>query len=67
LTPTEYRDTLKRLGLNQAEAARFCGYHPVTGRKWAAGGPPPGVAKLFRLMMALKFTPDYVNGVLGDE
>jgi len=68
MTPTEYRSTLDRIGLTQVGAARFFGVNDVTGRRWAAhdgSGPPPPVAKFLRLMLALKFTPAYVDLVLG--
>lgn len=65
MTPTEYRAALKLLSLTQNGAAEFVGVNPVTGRRWAKHGPPAPVAKLFRLMLALKFTPSYVDSVIG--
>jgi hypothetical protein len=65
MTPTEYRAALKSLGLTQTGAAAFMGVHPVTGRRWASDGPPPPVAKFLRLMLVLKFTPAYVDSMLG--
>lgn len=65
MTATEYRAAIEKLGLNQSSAARFFGVHDVTGRRWAADGPPPPVAKMLRLMLALKFTPAYVDEVIG--
>lgn len=68
MTPTEYRVALDRLGLTQVGAARFFGVNEVTGRRWAAhdgSGPPAPVAKFIRLMLALKFSPAYVDSMLG--
>lgn len=66
MTPSEYRAVLERLDLDQSAAGRFFNVHEVTGRRWAAVGPPPPVAKMLRLMMALQFTPDYVDKVIGE-
>lgn len=66
MTPTDYRAALDRLGLNQSEAARFFGVNDVTGRRWAAmggNGPPAPVVKMIRLMLALRFSPAYVDEV----
>lgn len=65
MTPKEYRAALNTLGLSQVGAGRFFGVHEVTGRRWAADGPPPPVAKFLRLMLALKFTPEYVDQMIG--
>lgn len=61
--PDEYRAAIKMLGLSQNEAGRFFGVHVVTGRRWASEGPPAAVAKFLRLMLALQFTPEYVDRV----
>ena len=34
MTPTELRDTLRRLGLSQIEAARLLGVDPSAVRRW---------------------------------
>ncbi len=65
MTPTEYRDALKSLGLTQTGAGAFLDVHDVTARRWAKRGPPAPVAKFLRTMVALKFTPAYVNSVLS--
>ena len=65
MTPNEYRAALKALGLTQNAAGEFFGVNPVTGRRWAKIGPPAPVAKMLRLMLALKFTPEYVDRVIG--
>ena len=61
----EYRAAISALGLTQNEAGRFFGVHEVTGRRWATQGAPPAVAKFLRLMLALKFTPEYVDRVVS--
>jgi len=66
MTGEEYRAALAALNLSQSGAGRFLGVHEVTARKWAASGPPPVAAKMLRLMIALKFTPEYVDLVTGD-
>lgn len=63
MSPAEYKSALHSLGLTQCGAAEFMGVHDVTARRWAAKGPPPPVAKLLRLMVALQFTVDYVERV----
>src|SRR5687768_7606328 len=53
VTPTEYREALKRLGLSQEGAARMAGYHPRTGQRWAdpkGSGPPRVVALLVEVI-----------------
>lgn len=67
MTPAEYRDAIKRLGLTQSECGLFFGVHEVTGRRWADEGPPAPVSKLLRLMLALGFTPDYVDRMIGHD
>jgi hypothetical protein len=59
----EYRAALSALGMTQNEAGRFFGVHEVTGRRWATEGAPHAVAKMLRLMIALQFTPDYVDKI----
>jgi hypothetical protein len=39
VTPSDYRETLKRLNLTHEEAARLLGIHPVTSRKGRLSGP----------------------------
>lgn len=65
MTPTEYRAALSSLGLSQSDAGRWLGVHPVTARKWAASGCPAPVAKLLRLMVALRYSPEYVDSMIG--
>lgn len=67
MNTAEYRAALDALGLTQVSAGHFFGVHDVTARKWAkstGNGPPAPVAKFLRLMLALKFTPEYVDRVL---
>lgn len=64
MNPTEYRAAIATLGLSQVGAARFLGVHDVTGRRWAKEGCPAPIGKFLRLMLALKFTPAYVDNVL---
>lgn len=68
MTADEYREALKRLGLTQVGAAAFLQVNGVTSRKWATGKSPvpPAVSMLFRLMIALKLTPEKVEEWLTD-
>ena len=53
MTPMEFRDTLKRLGLSISGTARRAGYHPRTGHRWAdprSKGPPQAVALLVTMI-----------------
>jgi hypothetical protein len=63
MTPTEYRDALKSLGLTQSGAGPFLGVDPVTSRRWASGkaAVPGSVSKLLRLMVVMKLTPEKVE------
>lgn len=65
MTGEAYKAAIAELGLTQNAAGRFFEVHEVTARKWAANGPPAPVAKFLRLMLALKFTPEYVDRVVG--
>jgi hypothetical protein len=38
--------------------------HGVTGRRWAAGGPPEVVAKFLRIMIIQRWTADDVERLL---
>lgn len=67
MTPAEYLSAIKSLGLTQSEAGRFFGVTEVTGRRWAASGPPAPVAKFLRLMLRLRFSPAYVNAVIRES
>lgn len=66
MSPQEYRAALVTLGLSQSAAGQWFGAHEVTGRRWALRGPPGPVVKLIRLMLALHFSPSYVDMVSGD-
>ncbi len=60
MTPKQYADAIERLGLSQRGAGKFLGVDERTSRKWIAGDAriPEAVAKLLRLMIRLKVTPD---------
>jgi hypothetical protein len=62
LTAAQYRTALDRLGLTQADAARFLGVGGRTSRRWASeGGIPPAIALLLRLMIRLGLRPKDVK------
>ncbi len=60
MTPKQFADAIERLGLSQRGAGKFLGVDERTSRKWIAGDAriPEAVAKLLRLMIRLKVTPD---------
>ena len=60
MTPKQYRKIIEDLGLSQEAAGVWFGVSKRTGQNWATKGPPEPVAKLLRLMVRLKLTPDEV-------
>jgi DNA-binding transcriptional regulator YiaG len=60
MTPTQYAAAIERLGLTQRAAGAFLGVDERQSRRWIAGDAriPEAVAKLLRLMIRLKLTPD---------
>jgi DNA-binding transcriptional regulator YiaG len=63
MTPKQYAEAIEHLGLSQRGAGKFLGVDERTSRKWIAGGAriPGSVAKLLRLMVRLKISPDDVK------
>ena len=61
MTTDQYKRALSDLGLFQRDIARFLGYHPDRGKKWAQHGPPPGVEKWLLYMLATRRSPDQIN------
>jgi hypothetical protein len=62
MTAKQYRAALSALGLTQAEAAAFLGIGVRTSHGYANGDEIPLlVAKMLRLMVRLKLTPDDVK------
>jgi DNA-binding transcriptional regulator YiaG len=63
MTKTAYRSAIELLGLSQVKASVFFGVSRKTSPRWARGeAPVPGaVAKLLRLMIAHKISPEEVN------
>ena len=59
MTAKQYRNALKRLGLNQVQAAEALGVAARTSRRYAAvdGEIPETVAKLLRLWIKLGIDP----------
>jgi DNA-binding transcriptional regulator YiaG len=58
VTPDEYRETIARLDLSQAAAARLLGVDERTSRRWATGErdvPPPAV-RFLRYLIATRKT-----------
>lgn len=63
MTPKQYADAIDRLGLSQRAAGAFLGIDERQSRRWIAGDAriPESVAKLLRLMINLKLTPEEVQ------
>lgn len=63
MTPTQYASAIERLGLSQRAAGAFLGVDERQSRRWIAGDSaiPESVAKLLRLMVRLKLSPDDVK------
>jgi hypothetical protein len=62
MTPTQYRTALERLGLTQDSAAQFLDVSLRTSHGYANGSPiPESVAKLLRLMIRLRLSPEDVR------
>lgn len=63
MTPKQFAEAIERLGLSQRGAAKFLGVNERTSRKWIAGDAriPESAAKLLRLMVKLKLSPDDVR------
>lgn len=63
MTPTQYTAAIERLSLSQRAAGAFLGVDERQSRRWVAGDAriPEAVAKLLRLMIRLKLTPDDVK------
>lgn len=62
MTPKQYKDAIKTLGLSQERAGEFFGVAPRTSQGYALGEypVPEAIAKLLRLMVRLKLKPEDV-------
>lgn len=62
MTADQYRKALEKLGLSQAKAGEFLGVSLRTSQGYALGEYPipEGYAKLLRLMIKLKLSPEDV-------
>ena len=63
MTPTQYRTSIKTLGLSQHRAADWLGISPRTSQGYALGEypVPEPTAKLLRLVVKLKLKPEEVK------
>jgi len=63
MTPTQYKTAIKALGLSQERAGLWLGMSPRMGQSYATGEypVPEPVAKLLRLCVRLKLSPDDVK------
>lgn len=69
MTPSEFREAIDRLGLNQNAAAAFLRVGVRTVRRWAIGDadiPYPAVMVL-KLMISLRLKPTAVERILTRE
>lgn len=65
MNATEYRASIKKLGMSQRRAARFFEAGPATAVRWAKDGPPPAIGMMLTLMLALHVKPSWVDYWLG--
>lgn len=63
MTPNQFRAAIEAIGLSQRGAGLFLGVDERTSRRWALGEAaiPESVAKLLRLMVRLKLSPEDVK------
>jgi len=63
MTPNQYKKAIEALGLSQVRAGEFLGVSPRTSQGYALGEypVPEAIAKLLRLMIKLKLTPEDVR------
>ena len=61
MTPDQYRAAIAKLDLSQERAGLWLGVSERTGQNYALYGPPEPVAKLLRLVLRLKLSPDDVK------
>jgi hypothetical protein len=61
VNPIQYKAAIKTLGLPQEAAGDWLGVSPRTSQNYAAKGPPEPVAKLLRLCIKLKLSPEDVK------
>ena len=64
MTPHEYKQHLKTLGIGQKAFARWVGNQEQSGKRWAQRGPPPSIGKLLRLVTAMRLTPTEVDEII---
>lgn len=60
MTPRQFKAAINELGLSQGRAAKLCGFHARTAKRWAGGQRkvPETVAIVLRLMLAGVLTVD---------
>jgi DNA-binding transcriptional regulator YiaG len=65
LTPRQFKASIKALGLSQGRAARLCGFHGSTAKKWASGARkvPEPVAIMLRLLQSGELTVEQLESV----
>lgn len=62
MTTKQYLAAIQKLGLSQLAAGRWLGVSPRTAQNYALGRKiPEPVAKLLRLVIRLKLSPDDVK------
>lgn len=66
--PTEYRETIARLGLSQVQAASFLGVDERTSRRWASGDReiPLSAARFLSFLDLANIKPKRVLRVLEE-
>ena len=65
VTPRQFKAALKTLGLSQGRAAKLCGVHPRSAKRWAGGQRkvPAPVAIILRLLLAGELTVQQLESI----
>jgi len=69
LTPEEYSDALRRIGISNERFCRVVGINPTTGRKWSSGKAEVSAtaSALLRIIVALKMDAAKLMELLPED
>jgi DNA-binding transcriptional regulator YiaG len=65
MSPDEYREALRQIGLSHNGAADLFGVDERTVFRWLRRGPPPPAARLLRLLVLLGLSGDDAINILA--
>jgi hypothetical protein len=65
VTPKQFKAALKALGLSQGRAAKLCGLHPRSAKRWAGGQRkvPEPVSIILRLLLSGALTIEQLESI----